>query len=396
MCKSATPPSLTFRHSLVTQITSHLTHSASREFAVKVREYPAEEVGRCLAAKRGTSGTNTWIAFFGDSNMRQKMEALTEWFLPPGLTYTYYLNDTQVTRDAFMTLFLNPSQLRPDSFDILGCRSSNEGNLNNSGGAYRRNTLVSSGNSQGGVTSKETQAERSESSQIASKDSVLKPTKDYEIRVTLLWVGEKINDQDKVPAVTRLEEWAEAKMVPDVLVIGIGKWLMNNFEQELSPYTYLATFVHYLSPPLLRLARRTRILHWAQSRLRHYNFDFSVPEAKVTKTNWRIILLNAPYTYSLPLMDGCLKHILRPTGVWYWDSTLPFNLANLKECETLMKANFSHTRLYTDHWWRCSDPHHASYETNVNEMTMLWNLLCNSYMGESPIYCCAREEVSRP
>ncbi|XP_045117408.1 uncharacterized protein LOC123508061 [Portunus trituberculatus] len=287
-----------------------------------------------------------------------------------------------------MRLLLYQDHWRPDYFEILGCRSSNEGNLNN--------ILVSSENSQDGARSTDTHSERNEASHNASKEYVLKHKKDYEIRITLLWVGENINDHDKVLAVSRLEEWAEAEMVPDVLVIGLGKWFMNNFEDELSPYTYLASFTHHLLPLLLRLSRRTRVLQWAQSRLRHYNFDFSVPEAKVTKPNWHIMLLNTPYTYGLPLADGCLKHILRPTGVWYWDSTLPFNLANLKECETLMKGNLSHTHLYTDQWWRCSDAHHASYETNMNEMTMLWNLLCNSYMAESSIYCCAREGVPRP
>ncbi|MPC09275.1 hypothetical protein E2C01_001880 [Portunus trituberculatus] len=268
-----------------------------------VREYPAEEVGRCLSAKRGTSGTNTWIAFLGDSNVRQKMEALIERFLPSGLTYTYYLNDAQVTRDGFMRLLLYQDHWRPDYFEILGCRSSNEGNLNN--------ILVSSGNSQDGARSTDTHSERNEASHNASKEYVLKHKKDYEIRITLLWVGENINDHDKVLAVSRLEEWAEAEMVPDVLVIGLGKWFMNNFEDELSPYTYLASFTHHLLPLLLRLSRRTRVLQWAQSRLRHYNFDFSVPEAKVTKPNWHIMLLNTPYTYGLPLADGCLKHILR-------------------------------------------------------------------------------------
>ena len=57
--------------------------------------YPKEEVEECLAVRK-SNNSSTWIAFLGDSNMRQKLEALTTWFLPDTLTYFYFLNGTQV------------------------------------------------------------------------------------------------------------------------------------------------------------------------------------------------------------------------------------------------------------------------------------------------------------
>lgn len=56
-----------------------------------------------------------------------------------------------------------------------------------------------------------------------------------------------------------------------LLPTGIGKWFMNNFEQELSAFTYLASSARLLLPLLVRLARRTLVIQWAQSRYcRHF------------------------------------------------------------------------------------------------------------------------------
>ena len=113
-------------------------------------------------------------------------------------------------------------QQRPYSFDILGWRYSNEGHL--------YNTLLGPRNSQDDSRSMETQSERSKVSHITSKNYVLKPAKDYEIRVTLLWVGENINNDHKIPAVSHLEKWVEAEIVPDVLVIGKNREIDQIFD----------------------------------------------------------------------------------------------------------------------------------------------------------------------
>lgn len=73
---------------------------------MQVAQYKAVEVGQCLAA-RGVAGKSTWLAFYGDSSMRQKMEVLIN-FLPPELVYSYYLNDTKVKiYHALIVLFLS-------------------------------------------------------------------------------------------------------------------------------------------------------------------------------------------------------------------------------------------------------------------------------------------------
>ena len=53
-----------------------------------------EEVGRCVAVRAG-KGDSTWITFVGDSNQRQKIHSFLD-FLPPDLTYSFYLGDEQV------------------------------------------------------------------------------------------------------------------------------------------------------------------------------------------------------------------------------------------------------------------------------------------------------------
>ncbi|XP_069173005.1 uncharacterized protein [Procambarus clarkii] len=78
----------------------------------------------------------------------------------------------------------------------------------------------------------------------------------------------------------------------------------------------------------------------------------------------------------------------RVTGALQWDSSLPFNLANLRECKQLRDAGLSKYPIYHDGWWKCNDIHHSAYETNNDEIQMLLNMLCNPYLDTPPQYCC--------
>ncbi|XP_050688659.1 uncharacterized protein LOC126981520 [Eriocheir sinensis] len=363
-----------------------------------VREYPAEEVGRCLAARRRARRLPTWLAFYGDSNMRQKMMVVVHSFLPPDLSYRYFLNDSQVTRDSFEKEMNHETSQRPTTFDVIGCRGTDERNLqedDDNGGGSDSDGSPSQTHGKRNPTPPDAHETTTKPETLPRKPPPLlvHHVTHYEVRVTLVWATKgSTSGDDEAPTVTRLEEWSTRETVPDVLVVGFGKWFMNTFEQELSPFTYAATTARLLLPPLARLERRTVVVQWTQSRLRRYNFMISRVAVNVSRMAWHLVLLNEPFNYGLALLDGWLHHTLGPAGVWLWDSTLPLNMANVRECETLMDANLTHHSLYTGRWWQCVDAHHASFETNTSEMTMLWNLLCNPYMNTGRPFCCAKEE----
>ena len=96
--------------------------------------------------------------------------------------------------------------IRPESFDVLGCRKDDEEKLK-----YH----------QGILNNKQTGRGTTSSSQLEYSALLIGDIHTYETRVSLLWAGEDTSKGvDDSPAVARLEEWVEAEVVPDVLVIG--------------------------------------------------------------------------------------------------------------------------------------------------------------------------------
>ncbi|KAK7075330.1 hypothetical protein SK128_000756 [Halocaridina rubra] len=76
------------------------------------------------------------------------------------------------------------------------------------------------------------------------------------------------------------------------------------------------------------------------------------------------------------------------SGLWFWDSGLPLQLAEREDC------NFISTHLKKFHpvdesreLW-CSDPVHSGRITNRDMVTMLFNLICNSVLRVDRKYCC--------
>ncbi|KAK7077015.1 hypothetical protein SK128_015543 [Halocaridina rubra] len=93
----------------------------------KIRPYTAEDVGQC-SVKRIASGSSTWIALVGDSTVRFKLHEFLN-FLPPDLTYSFFLGDREVSRQEFYDAVIFHKN-RPPTFDIIGKLStSGRGNL---------------------------------------------------------------------------------------------------------------------------------------------------------------------------------------------------------------------------------------------------------------------------
>ncbi|KAG7161601.1 hypothetical protein Hamer_G014165 [Homarus americanus] len=76
-------------------------------------------------------------------------------------------------------------------------------------------------------------------------------------------------------------------------------------------------------------------------------------------------------------------------GLWWWDSSLPLNLAGILECEDLYRLNLTSHPIYTDLLLHCMDGHHPGTLTVNDMVTMLFNLMCNSVLGlDNGKYCC--------
>ncbi|XP_037793985.1 uncharacterized protein LOC119589451 [Penaeus monodon] len=220
----------------------------------------------------------------------------------------------------------------------------------------------------------------------------------YDLRVTMVWAP--LASQVMPPTakerieVVRLKEWAGQEVIPDIIVFGLGKWFMLEKEDvnELIPYTDAHYLLGPLVAPLTRLAARTHVLWWHQSRYRWFNFETKdhTPWKTEVRKYWEQVLSMNQFRDGIPFMDNWLwRTSLRDTGMWQWDSTVPFNLANLKECLDLRMAGEVDAKLYTAKWWNCRDAHHSSYETNADEIQMLLNLLCNPYIASREQYCCS-------
>lgn len=236
----------------------------------QVRRMGQGEVGQCVASRKTKGGTNTWIAFVGDSNMRQKMHTFIT-FLPYHLHYTYYLGNKQVSRETIINAITYHRE-RPPTFDIIGRIPSNtttQRNPHDSGKTPISSNTISSndntshwhhrlygteliqdlssisamydtggadGNGKESEVVKETNPlviippNPSPSSHIPSLfDPLLEDEVpsggDYELRVTLVWsTGKKIQSRSNVSGgrtdVTKLEDWVKAASTPHVIVVG--------------------------------------------------------------------------------------------------------------------------------------------------------------------------------
>lgn len=236
----------------------------------QVRRMEKGEVGQCVAARKTKDGTNTWIAFVGDSNMRQKLHTFMT-FLPPNLHYTYYLGNKQVSREKIINEIMYHRD-RPPTFDIIGRVPSNTTTLpdlhdlgktplsfntissNNSTSHWHHrlygtdliqslssiSTMYDTGGADG--NGKESGVFKdinplvliptiasSSSHKLSLFDPLLEDevlsSGDYELRVTLVWsTGKKIRSRSNVRGsrtdVTKLEDWVEAVSIPHVIVVG--------------------------------------------------------------------------------------------------------------------------------------------------------------------------------
>ncbi|XP_068227537.1 uncharacterized protein [Palaemon carinicauda] len=395
----------------------------------QIREYSSHDVGRCCVSRKA-SGSRTWVAFVGDSSMRLKVHEFIS-LLPPELSYTYFLGDKSVTNESFIEALVH-HKYRPSTFDVIGWippsddsiytkhLNTNAQNFHNSKEKITQTkNLVNSMNFKDSIhttvsvdINDEVKREKSEietgNSEIReagmkdveysdtdiSEDQV--PSDTYQFRLSFVWApegsekGHPFNRRGE--KVKKIHEWIDTDAVPDIIVIGYGKWpfLLREFEDELVPFTELDYFSRPLVDVVQKLASRTLVLLWSQSRYRWFNFESKkYPPGNDLKNHWLTIMKVNQFSHSMPLIDTWLWTIFRGTGAWQWDSTLPFNLANLRECKVLNNLGFDKSSIYKGRWWACSDIHHSAYETSHIEIQMMLNYLCNGFVDSKKGYCCS-------
>ncbi|KAK3867566.1 hypothetical protein Pcinc_026982 [Petrolisthes cinctipes] len=88
----------------------------------------------------------------------------------------------------------------------------------------------------------------------------------------------------------------------------------RNGKDELSPFTALDAALRPLLAPLTRLAATTRVLHWAQSRYRWFNYDgagiITLREYGHTVFWDQMLYLNG-FNDSIPFVDAYVWQRLR-------------------------------------------------------------------------------------
>jgi len=75
-------------------------------------------------------------------------------------------------------------------------------------------------------------------------------------------------------------------------------------------------------------------------------------------------------------------------GVWWWDTSLPIGLAGINDCNLLYHHGLASHSLYQNSLLNCMEDHHSSRSTMADQITMLLNLLCNSFLEVSDATCC--------
>ncbi|XP_071539617.1 uncharacterized protein [Panulirus ornatus] len=230
----------------------------------------------------------------------------------------------------------------------------------------------------------------------------------------------------------QLRKWAEGdETPPHLLVIGYTPWMMQGMQNHY-PHDLLADLmeVHRLVVPLLQqVSQKTRVLVLPQSRYRKHAYSGLRAAMMIADSDavndWSEMMflhylqLNAyksrppeartaasavPVTGASPrekaAAPGNGRRAGQPSrrdrlvpvggspGPWWWDTSLPLNVAAISECEELYRRNLTHHPVYRGRYLQCEDGQHAGQSTLGDLVTMLLNLICNSVLQADPVFCC--------
>ncbi|XP_027213613.2 uncharacterized protein [Penaeus vannamei] len=224
--------------------------------------------------------------------------------------------------------------------------------------------------------------------------------------------------------VTQLRRWADgADPLPDILILGYTSWMLQKHMKDANIIELLDGLFgmhEAVVPHIVKISRSTRVLVLPQSRPKPHaakinvghsiinvpNFDWSektflqkvrkhsrsqgVPrsEERQDKELHGVWDDHRPGHHSGSFRD----HLIPGTtvsGPWWWDSSLPINLAEIEECNELHRRGLAGDVAYTGPWLQCRDIHHAGEGTATDLVTMLFNLVCNSVLKLNEDLCCS-------
>ncbi|XP_042235668.1 uncharacterized protein LOC121875273 [Homarus americanus] len=236
----------------------------------------------------------------------------------------------------------------------------------------------------------------------------------------------------------QLSRWARGEdPLPHILIIGYTPWMLQHMMRS---YTFdvleVMREMHQQVVPLLhQIAQRTRVLVVSQGRCREHSNTGKIYNKRSmfgdATFDWSEMLFQyylrqyedhhlspAPphvsYTSPTPITgslqqlpsvpQGPAPNTVRPQttrsirdhldpretggGVWWWDTGLPLNLAGISECEELYRQGLVDNSVYTSEHLRCRDDHHVGEDVLADQITMLFNLMCNSIMQPHTSVCC--------
>ncbi|KAK7073919.1 hypothetical protein SK128_025575, partial [Halocaridina rubra] len=133
------------------------------------------------------------------------------------------------------------------------------------------------------------------------------------------------------------------------LPTGFGMWLfllrdMVDLDGYI-PFVELNTRARKLLDITTILAAKTRVLIWQLTKFRWFTHQHEKKYAKkYLKKYWEKIMALSRFDDGTTLLATWLWRIFRKIRAWHWDSTFPFHLVNIRECEKLSNANeFNHT-----------------------------------------------------
>ncbi|XP_071537535.1 uncharacterized protein [Panulirus ornatus] len=242
----------------------------------------------------------------------------------------------------------------------------------------------------------------------------------------------------------QLSRWAAGEeATPQLLIIGYTSWMMqrtmHNYVHDV--LGYLGDVHRRVVPLLEQISQRTRVLVLPQSRNRPHAATGRLGNMRVAFSDaafdWsEMVFLHYQRLYreegrrrpahttpqsspslrrlaawseedgeaqrssprpdtirgrqdAKPIRDHLVPSETSDSGLWWWDTSLPLNLAGISECEDLYQRGMDTLPIYKTPHLRCIDSQHAGAATLTDLVTMLLNLMCNSLMGAPTGVCCS-------
>ncbi|XP_064122660.1 uncharacterized protein LOC135226902 [Macrobrachium nipponense] len=334
---------------LISYVFQQITGGRLSYLDCSIRLYDEAEVKKCSALRQKGQDGPLWIAFYGDSKIRDK-----------------FVNFLEMTRNFNWHIYNNTIKEK---------------------------------------TSTTWKAYSTAHKKIHYSVSV---AGDHDAKLDFIWAGKGLDIYNKSEVTgSELKFWAHnASRVPNLVIVGFGSWTVVSGSvtdrESLNQFSECADVWQSMAKVLSVLAARTNVLAWAQSRTREFTALSRINAVKVNKEDFskqqrgtvlvqqldHILHYSRLFSSTAEWIDEVMHMALQDTGVTIWDSTLPMNLLNIQECQVLHDSGMTWHPTYTDH--SCHDDIHSDAYTVRDENMMIINLLCNPFIEGNGTYCCTK------